>query len=292
MNDSDNNFDLFGTKDITKYAGKTLDKLTDGLGEFIKIICKPAAEEFGLLIKDKIAYYRIINLYKISEKVKKKVKERDLNFTGNMSPRLLKEIVENSSYCEDDGIKNMWAGLIANSSTNPNATDDTLIYIDTLKKMTSFQACLLNLIYSDPRACSISPPLTFFDRGDYNPQNVILFYADSILNAFPGDLTDIVPIHNTTHDKIINDINNHGIAIGRLKPQIENLKSLNLIHEVIFLEGKKLRMHFMPNVSGLDFYMRCLGYSLYPLESFILTLQHWCSLKNIDPFTFKIDNAT
>ena len=59
--------------------------------------------------------------------------------------------------------------------------------------------------------------------------------------------------------------------------------------EIYRASGEKVQ--FLPTYQGLDFYMRCLGYSVYPIEAFLLTLQHWCSLKNIDPFTYE-SNAT
>ena len=286
MDEPDNSFDFFGMKTLAKISDKTITKLLDGLGEFFKLICAPAAEEVGLYLRDKISYYRIVNLYKISEKLKKKAKSRNLQFTGYMQPRLLKEISEEASWCEDDIIQEMWAGLITESSTNAKSNDDSLIYVDYLKRITSFQARLLNKIYSDPRACSVRQPISFVEGGRYNPENELVYRIETILNLYPGDLSSFVPIENITHEKIIVDSTNHGIALGRFKPQIENLKALNLVHDIFFLPGPTIKVKFIPNEFGLDFYMRCLGYSVYPLEAFILTLQHWNLNKNIDPFSY------
>ena len=58
------------------------------------------------------------------------------------------------------------------------------------------------------------------------------------------------------------------------------------MHEVHFLNRGNEGVRVFPSLKGLDFYMRCLGYSIYPLEAFILMLQHWCELRGIDPFTY------
>jgi len=46
------------------------DKIIYGINSFLGSICMPAAEEFGLLLRDKIAYYRLKNFFKIIEKKK------------------------------------------------------------------------------------------------------------------------------------------------------------------------------------------------------------------------------
>lgn len=278
--------DILGVKTVAKIADKAVDSILSGLGEFFKLICEPAAEEFGFLLKDKVAYYRLINLQKISEKVKRKAEAKKLKFTGEIKPRLLKEILEESSWCEDNIIQEMWAGLILEGSTNPASTDDNLIYVDYLKKLTAFQARLLNKIYSDPRACSVRPPIGFWDEGSYNPENPLIYDVSMIIQLFPGDLATIVPISNVTHEKILQDTSGHSIALGRFKPQIEKLKTLGLINDFQTLPGPRIQIKFIPNEAGLDLYMRGLGISVYPIEAFLLTLQHWNQLKGIDPFKY------
>jgi len=91
----------------------------------------------------------------------------------------------------------------------------------------------------------------------------------------------------TTHEKILATVDDHGIAISRFGPQIEALQTLGLVNAVIFLNRGTDGIRIIPSFKGLDFYMRCLGYSVYPLEAFVLTLQHWCQLRNIDPFNYQ-----
>ena len=121
----------------------------------------------------------------------------------------------------------------------------------------------------------------------FYPENKLIYPVVDILKQYPGDLSEIVPIANATHEKILSTEVDHGIAISRFRPQIEALVTLELVHEVHFLNHGNEGIRVFPSFKGLDFYMRCLGYSVYPLEAFILTLQHWCGLSGIDPFTYQ-----
>jgi hypothetical protein len=259
----------------------------DGLGAFFGAICMPAAEEFGLLLRDKVAAYRRRNLEKISEKTQKNIKRQKIQLSGQANPLLIREVLEEASWCEDDSIQSMWAGLLSVAAGNTAKSDDSLIYTDILKRLTPFQARLINEIYLDPRCCSVEGPIGNNEDDVFYPQNKLIYSVVEVLKIYPGDLSEIVPIAYASHEKILNTKDDHVIALSRFRPQIEALRVLELIHDVHFLNNGSEGIYVFPSLKGLDFYMRCLGYSVYPLEAFILTLQHWNSLKNIDPFTYK-----
>lgn len=275
----------------TKTMAKAIDKTIDGVGAFFSAICMPAAEEFGLLLRDHVAAYRSRNLEIISKKAKGIIEHQNIKPTGDASPKVVKEIIEESSWEDDDQVQRMWAGLIAISASNTKNSDDSLVYIETLKKLTSFQARIINQIYGDPRCCSIKNAGARPVGKYFNPENQLIYTVPDILSQYPGDLTEIVPIANITTEEILTNTDNHAIAISRFKPQLDALSSLDLISIVEYFRDGTEKVRFTPTYQGLDFYMRCLGYSVYPIEAFLLTLQHWCSLKNIDPFTYE-RNAT
>jgi hypothetical protein len=278
--------DILGTKPLAKAVEKITDKSLDGIGAFFSAICMPAAAEFGLLLKDKVASFRKENLEAIANKAEEKIQHQKLEPTGDANPLLLRQIIEDASWTDDANMQSMWAGLLAVASSKRAAADDSIIYTDTLKRLTPFQARLINHIYSDPRCCSVKPPIGLHPESVFYPKNKLIYTAVDVLKQFPGDLSDIVPIAESTHEKILSDKESHGIAISRFRPQIEGLVTLGLIYEVHFLEQGREGVYVFPCLKGLDFYMRCLGYSVYPLEAFIVTQQHWCQLKGIDPFTY------
>jgi hypothetical protein len=283
----DNSLDIAGVKPIAKAIESATVKTVDGLGTFFGAICMPAAEEFGLFLRDKVAAFRQENLTKIAEKTQKKIKHQKIEPSGQANPVLVKEVIEQASWCEDDGVQSMWAGLLAVASGTTAAADDSLVYIDILKRLTPFQAHLINEIYFDPRCCSVKPPIGIHEDDAFYPENRVIFSNVEILKIYPGDLSEIVPIANKSHEQLLETEEDHPIAISRFRPQIETLKVLGLIHDVKFLNNNKDGLYFFPSLKGLDFFMRCLGYSIYPLEAFILTFQHWNREKGIDPFTYK-----
>jgi hypothetical protein len=274
--------DLIGAKAI----GKAVETSVKGVGRFLGKLCMPAAEEFGLLLRDKVAAYRLNNLEKIVEKAQAKIDRQNIPVTGNVSPRVLKEVIEESSWASDDTLQGMWAGLIAESASHAESNDDTLTYIAELKGLTAFQARLLNAVYSDPRCCSIKSPIRLNEGSTFLPENPVLFDIPAVLRCYPAPLNEIVPIEKVSHDEILRDSTHHWIALGRFRPQIDGLIARNLFGQVHYFTTHKDQLEFLPSVHGLDFYMRCLGYSLYPLEAFLLTLQHWSSLRGVNPFTY------
>lgn len=286
-NPEDNSSDIAGIKPVAKAIEAATLKTVDGLGKFFGAICMPAATEFGLLLRDHISAYRHKNLEKIAAKTQKKIKDQGISASGEANPRLIKEILEEASWCEDDAIQSMWAGLLSVASGTTSAADDSLIYTDILKRLTPFQAAFLNKVYWDPRCCSVKPPIGFKEDDSFYPENKLIYSNVEVLKMFPGDLSTIVPIANRTHEEILGCEEDHGIAISRFRPQIEGLKVLGLIQDVKFLNAQKDGVYVFPNLKGLDLFMRGLGYSVYPLEAFLLTLQHWNREQGIDPFTYE-----
>lgn len=287
----DNSLDILGTKPLAKAVEKITEKSVDGVGAFFGAICMPAAEEFGLLLRDKVATFRKKNLESIATKSREKIEHLKLEPIGDANPLLLRQIIEDASWTEDPSIQSMWAGLLAVASSKRAVADDSLVYTDTLKRLTPFQARLINRIYSDPRCCSVKQPITSHSDSVsdsvFYPENKLIYSAVDLLKQFPGDLSDIVPIANSTHEKILSTANDHSIAISRFRPQIEALVTLGLVYKIHFLSHRAEGIRVLPSLKGLDFYMRCLGYSVYPLEAFILTLQYWCQLRGIDPFAYQ-----
>ena len=282
----DSSLDIAGIKPVAKAIETATVKTVEGLGKFFGAICMPAATEFGLLLKDHISAYRQKNLEKIAEKTQEKIKDQGIAPSGQANPRLIKEVLEEASWCDDENIQSMWAGLLSIASGATSAADDSLIYTDILKRLTPFQAAFLNQVYWDPRCSSVKPPIGFSQDDAFYPENKIIYSNVEVLKMFPGDLSTIVPIANRTHDEILSHEEDHVIAISRFRPQIEGLKVLGLIQDVRFLNAQKGGVYVFPNLKGLDLFMRGLGYSIYPLEAFLVTLQHWNKEKGIDPFTY------
>lgn len=282
----DKSLDILGAKPVAKAIEHASAKTVDGISSFFSAICMPAAEEFGLMLRDRVASYRQKNLASIAEKTTSAIERTRAVPTGDCNPRLIHEVIEHGSWVDDGCIQQMWAGLIAVASNTPSAADDSLVYTETLRRLTPFQARILNHVYGDPRCCSVTTnPIV--DDSLYTPTNPLIYPARELLEIYPDDLSKFVNIANTTHQAILDDEVSHGIALGRFRPQVDALVTLGLFRDARLVNGGTGGVHFLPSLKGLDLYMRGLGYKIYPLEAFIVTQQHWCRLAGIEPFSHR-----
>ena len=138
--------DVFGIKPYGETFKIAVEKAAEGVGAFLAATCMPAAEEFGLIVKDKFRYWRLNNAVRMLEKAKGKFEFTDDKLQLKVNPRIGIEIIENASWQEDDNILEMWAGLL-NSSLNIDGIDDSnIIFINLLKSLTSVQCRILQYI--------------------------------------------------------------------------------------------------------------------------------------------------
>lgn len=233
----------------------------------------PAAEEIGDLVRDQIKYFRAKNLLSIQKKLQKSIGEMS-NDQGYTSPKLLKVLIEDATWEEDDVVQSLWAGLVAGEIKSGSGSDDAVIYTEHLKSMSSYEARLINLIYGDDRIADL-----VYDENNTNAEyiskNPIKIPVVDIFNASPKPLDYIVQGHS--HEEIINDPMHHALAFGFVKPQLHSLVRRGLVYawHVSSESRNSMRVRIEPSSIGLDFYMRCTGYKVYPLEAYVLTRKHW-----------------
>ena len=279
------NEDKIIEKTIEETAKLTIGKMVDGVGTFLKKICLPAAEEFGFLLEDQIKYYRINNLFKIIKKVENELSVEKL--ANPVHPRLIREFAEEASWAEDDGLQAMWAGLLKGIIKNSKEGDSSLIYSNILKQLNGFQARLVNKVYEDYRIASTIKLENSYVDNHLTLNNEMVFQLKDILKLSHIPLCDIVAIENATHDDILNNSENHHLALAYFSPHISMLKRVNLISGWNLISNDGNYVAFIPTYFGLDFHMRCSGYYIYPLEAWLTTRKHWCKQKGIEPNSWR-----
>ena len=125
---------------------ETSKKLTqagvDGASAFLSRICLPAAEEFGLLLKDKVSGWRANNAVKIAHKAKKILEEHN-RIEVSSHPKIVYSTLENGSWAEDDLLQDLWAGLLASSCTETGKDDSNHILVNLLAQIVSSQVNVL-----------------------------------------------------------------------------------------------------------------------------------------------------
>lgn len=135
--------DIFGIKPYGEILKTITEESIGAVKTFLETVCKPAAEEFGFLLSDKIRVWRLNNTVKILEKANNK-----LHFDGDklqlkqIHPKIINKIFEEGSWESDDEVQNYWASLISSSASEyPN--DDNIIYFEILKQLTKTELLLI-----------------------------------------------------------------------------------------------------------------------------------------------------
>jgi len=260
---------------VEETAKNSVGKIIDGIGSFFGKICLPAAEEYGLYLRDKVHIYRLINLNKIVNKTKVLIKDKEI--VSNISPKGLIEFIDRSSWNEDDVIQNMWAGLLAGEITNSSQTDSNFLYYNLLNEINPYQSRLIKLIFKDDRICTSLQPLKLENLyNELNLQEQISIPIRKILEIAPKPLDYIVQGHK--HQDIINNEDDHFLALGYLLPNITHLRRLEIIKSYV-ISHKERTITFDPTLTGLDFYMNCTGLKVYPLEAYLVTRKYWLERK-------------
>ncbi len=179
---TNSSLDVLGIKPIGDTALFAVTKSFEGIEGFLKMVCVPALEEIGLLLKDNVRYWRLKNILKMLDKAKGKLNFENEQLHIQAHPRVALSIIENSSLIDNDVVQDMWAGLFAASCTTTGQEDENLIFVDLLKQLTFSQAKILK--YS----CENAGKITF---GNGLLGGVTLQVDGKILT----EITDITDIH-------------------------------------------------------------------------------------------------
>ncbi|WP_065499562.1 hypothetical protein [Burkholderia stabilis] len=143
--------DPLGAKAVAETAKIVAEKTVTGIGAFLGKICMPAAEEFGLLVQDRVKSWRAANAVAVLEKAKWKLEQEGRSDDIHVHPRLAGKIIDRSSWVDTDNLQVMWAGLFASSCTPSGMDDSNLTFINLLDQLTSSEAKLVEFVCKDAR---------------------------------------------------------------------------------------------------------------------------------------------
>jgi hypothetical protein len=139
-------FDLLGVKPLAEAANTLVKATVEGTSAFLSRICLPAAEEFGLLLRDRVSAWRANNATRIAQKAERKYNQLPTPEGRHAHPRLIAQIIEQGSWIEVDDVQELWAGLLASSCTEDGQDDSNLMFIDLLARLTVSEARILEHI--------------------------------------------------------------------------------------------------------------------------------------------------
>jgi hypothetical protein len=150
-------FDPLGTKAVGEAGKLATDFLISTAKVLLNSICKPALEELGLLVRDKIQNWRLLNIVRMLEKANGKLDFNGKELKLKAHPKVGIKIIEQSSLEDDEFLQDLWAGLFASSCTENGKDDSNLIFIELLKNLTKSQAIYLKYL------CEHSPKKIIVD---------------------------------------------------------------------------------------------------------------------------------
>src|SRR5262249_52211739 len=119
------------------------DSVLRGAEATLSRICLPAAEELGLLFKDKVSAWRQWNLIATLKKAESMLGAASSD-AHHAPPRLVMGIVDRASWSETEEVQQMWAGLLVSSCTPDGGDESNWIFINLLGQLTAMQAHILN----------------------------------------------------------------------------------------------------------------------------------------------------
>ncbi|CAN5395377.1 hypothetical protein BH09BAC1_BH09BAC1_28440 [soil metagenome] len=226
--------DLFGIKPFGDAFNTTVSKSLEGVEGFLKIVCAPALEEVGLMLRDQVRQWRLNNILRIITKAQGKLIFENGELQIKAHPRVILSIIENGSLNDDDEIQELWAGLFVSSCTKDGQDDENLIFVDLLKQLTAIEAKILK----------------------FSCEN-----AHKILNKNGLLTSDELAIESSDLFKII------GIDdIYRLDRELDHLRSLELIGSSSGSGGftswdEQLIADISPTSLALNLYIKSHGYN-------------------------------
>lgn len=226
--------DIFGIKPIGEALNTTVTKSFEGIEGFLKLVCAPALEEVGLMLKDQVRHWRLNNVLRILTKAQNKMEFIDEKIQIKAHPRVALSIIENGSLSDDDDIQDLWAGLFISSCTKDGQDDENLIFVDLLKQLTNVEAKIIK--YSCESARKI-----------HYPNGLLLGESFQITCDKLIELTNVKDIH-------------------RLDRELDHLRSLNLIEDESGFDAddETLTANISPTALALNLYVKSQGFNDAP----------------------------
>ncbi len=221
--------DVLGIAPYGEALKVAVEKSFETAQTFLYDLCRPAAAEVGLLMRDHVRIWRATNLAKISNKARDLISVTEEGVNLRSPPRIVHEVVENGSWCEDEQLQQMWAGLLATSCTPDGKDESNLLFIDILKRLSSAEAKLIDYVCKETE---VKPN-----------KNGILF-------ASPVDISiaDIGVLTGWSDKTLAQAHLGHLISLGLLKAQPQ-----------VSFGGKMYIPWIQSEQLALQFYVRCNG---------------------------------
>lgn len=144
MPEESKSLDIIGIKGLSDAVRVATERFLDGAAAFLSRVCLPAAEEFGLALKDRVSAWRARNAARMLSTANEMLVAQQLETRDQVHPRLVHLAIEEASWTDDDAIQRMWAGFLASATSSKGQSDENLIFMNLLRQLSSLEVRILN----------------------------------------------------------------------------------------------------------------------------------------------------
>lgn len=132
-------------QESAKAAGKAVDGLRETGGFFNRIFGDLVEDGVGI-IADKVKFYRIEKAVLLAEKTENRLKERGIDATVPVPPKLAIPLIESATLEDDDGLHTLWSNLLANAMDPKTSHQVKHIHASILKEFEPLDANILLIL--------------------------------------------------------------------------------------------------------------------------------------------------
>lgn len=113
MTEESKSVDVFGIQPFAKAVEIATERSLDGIGAVLGRICLPAAEEFGLFLREKVHAWRTNNVAPVIQGADEILRLEPDHTNLHAHPRLVSKIIDESSWADQSEVQKLWSGLLA-----------------------------------------------------------------------------------------------------------------------------------------------------------------------------------
>ena len=179
-----------------------------GSAKVIEKILGPTSDYIGDNVRG-WAERRIANVNNIFQKAEEKLGDK-IEEEGTVPPKVLKEIFDEGSFCDDELGQEYFAGVLASSRTSVSRDDRGAAYAALTGRLTTYQIRGHYVLYRLFKQVYDGFPANFLTPNHINQVRIFVPYF-SLLNAFdfsPGEKIDAIITHvffGLDREKLIGD---------------------------------------------------------------------------------------
>lgn len=247
MNDESKSLDVLGIKPVAESINKVTTATVDGAAAFLSRICLPAAEEFGLLLRDRVRAWRASNIAAITKRAQEKLDQEGAGDDVHAHPRLVSNILEEGSWNDDSVVQDLWGGLLSSSCTEEGDDDSNLIFVALLSDLTKLQVRVLKHVCENASKVVSDNSLIHGDKLTLPLETLIEITGES--------------------------------DIHRLDRELDHLRELGLIEGGFSMFAVSKDAIATPTGLALHMYVRCQGSRKSPTDYFGLQVP---AVKNVN----------